>query len=212
MIYGVQRGELAQRLRNYFGVVGGVAPELRSEVSAVAVGAELTRPPYRTPQDERSFYTQASAPAVAAQLSYGMLHADQVAVPPLTRNGFVRVERVRVSSATAGIVVLYWLSDNLFNVGALATCSDSPFGPGLTITRDVPVRPEASAFAAVPGTWVPIGAQHLQANGSVLWDWEMGWYPEGQVERGIAAVHLTVNTQIYVEFAGAWLPNAIPQR
>jgi len=63
----IQRGELTNRLRNFFGLTGNFAADLDTTVAAVATVQNLDDPPFR--QTGYRFFCTYPAPAVALDIS-----------------------------------------------------------------------------------------------------------------------------------------------
>lgn len=213
MIFDVQRGELAERLRRYFGLVGGINPELRSECSPVAIVEDLDRAPFRSVREATAFHTGIQAPLVAAQLSTAGLCCDDTALPPNTVNGYIRVDEVVASSGTGQELELWWGNDNLINIEPLSVPSESPFQDGLpnVARRIVPVRPWVSSLAAIPGGWRKIGSQFVAAGQPAVFTGPFGWYPQGFRERTLLVKATALNITIFAQFRGVFYPNAQPQ-
>lgn len=92
----VQRSELTDRLRRFFGLVGGYESQLETVLNPVVLVQDLEQPPYR--QSTTGFMAGATQAAVVGSRNLALIE-NPVSGPPA-----VVIDELRVSSATAGAI------------------------------------------------------------------------------------------------------------
>lgn len=148
----VQRGELTNRLRNFFGLTGSYAADLDTTVSAVATVQNLDDPPFRQ-IGYRWFFSKVLAPVAGS-------YSRTVVFPQLNASAVLDQIIIRNNDTPNSVVVNFELVPSTGGVGSVGVVPEGVKIVGGAIVGGIN-GPVVASSADVVGPVPPLGAYPL---------------------------------------------------